>query len=285
MATAFMGGEISRAVVDFAGRLARVGNETLTARWPEPGREGHRWHGYLETARDVALHLNLMLNRLTCELLAGRSLDRPALICAVHHRAYRDLTGALVAVDDEEFDRPPDEREWPIRTVISHITDAELGFSLLIDWAVERSRMGDDRPIEMARSLMEPHYERLQDAGDMDAMMSQYESLHRGVISNLLDLAPADLDAMNVWWEGYEIPVWFRMHRFEAHLREHVIQIDKALGMLGRSPTEAERLARLLHQSLADLEVALLFCSSGGTATVVEQAAEFDRCRLLLQSI
>jgi hypothetical protein len=35
------------------------------------------------------------------------------------------------------------------------------------------------------------------------------------------------------------------MARWSSHLREHTIQVEKTLAMLGRAPTEPERLIRL----------------------------------------
>jgi len=44
------------------------------------------------------------------------------------------------------------------------------------------------------------------------------------------------------------------MHRFEEHMRQHTIQVDKTRIALGHPPTEAERLVRNLHNALAGLE-------------------------------
>jgi len=44
------------------------------------------------------------------------------------------------------------------------------------------------------------------------------------------------------------------MHRFEEHMRQHTIQVDKTLVALGHPPTEAERLVRNLYGALAGLE-------------------------------
>src|SRR6266511_2424547 len=47
----------------------------------------------------------------------------------------------------------------------------------------------------------------------------------------------------------------FRMHRFEEHLRQHTIQIDKTLAVIA-PPTEAHRLVRNIYNALADVESA-----------------------------
>jgi hypothetical protein len=43
------------------------------------------------------------------------------------------------------------------------------------------------------------------------------------------------------------------MHRFEEHLRQHTIQLDKTLAVV-RPPTEAHRLVRNVYNALADVE-------------------------------
>ena len=45
------------------------------------------------------------------------------------------------------------------------------------------------------------------------------------------------------------------MHRFEEHLRQHTIQLDKTLAVI-RPPTEAHRLVRNIYNALADVESA-----------------------------
>jgi hypothetical protein len=51
------------------------------------------------------------------------------------------------------------------------------------------------------------------------------------------------------------MPIRFRMHRFEGHLRQHTIQLDKTLAVI-RPPTEAHRLVRNIYNALADVETA-----------------------------
>jgi hypothetical protein len=52
--------------------------------------------------------------------------------------------------------------------------------------------------------------------------------------------------------------VRFRLHRFDSHVRQHVIQVDKTIAALGQSPNEAKRLVRLIYAALADVNAALI---------------------------
>jgi hypothetical protein len=83
----------------------------------------------------------------------------------------------------------------------------------------------------------------------------------RARLDGLLDaaaerFAPLDADALAVpgRWSGLPVTVDFRLGRFASHIREHTIQVDKTLAMIGRTATEAERLARLAGSTYGRLE-------------------------------
>ena len=50
------------------------------------------------------------------------------------------------------------------------------------------------------------------------------------------------------------IPIDFRLGRYGSHIREHTIQVDKTLAMIGRQSTEVERVVRLILGSYGRLE-------------------------------
>jgi len=65
---------------------------------------------------------------------------------------------------------------------------------------------------------------------------------------------PSDWTHDATFWDG-EKPIRFRMHRFEAHMIQHTVQVDKTLEWLDLGPTEARRLARVLYRDLAAVEM------------------------------
>jgi hypothetical protein len=77
--------------------------------------------------------------------------------------------------------------------------------------------------------------------------------VHRRVLRELDGLPDADLERNAMFWDG-EKPIRFRMHRFEAHMIQHTVQVDKALVWIDRAPTEARRLVRVLYSDLAAVE-------------------------------
>jgi len=48
--------------------------------------------------------------------------------------------------------------------------------------------------------------------------------------------------------------VEFRLHRLDAHLRQHTVQIEITLEVLGQAPSEAQRLVSLIYGALADVD-------------------------------
>ncbi len=204
-------------------------------------------------------------------------------ILAQHQRAYRDLTGALVGVREDEFDLAPSEGEWPLRTILYHIAMAERGFHALIDWAVARQRGGDVLSIEMADDHRDAVSDPIVEHGTMAEVLERYAALHSRVLTDFTSLDAADLDASNVWWEGYEVPVRFRLHRFDAHLREHTIQVDKTLAGIGHPASEPEPLARLMHCALGQVEGALFGASDTSQDVQHSVATDLDSLIAFMQ--
>jgi len=244
----------------FADALATLSDARLVQDWPRPAQPGAFWYGYDDIAREVAFRVYVQL----CELAAGIETQRHPTaseaqrILAQHQVAYRDLTGALAGVHEQEFDLLPAENEWPLRTILYHIALTERGFHALIHWAVARRRGGDVVSIEMPDDHRDAVSDSIDESGTLADVLDRFEALHARVLTDFASLDATVLDAPNIWWEGYEVPVRFRLHRFNAHLREHTIQVDKTLAGIGHSPSEPERLARLIHRAVGQVEGALL---------------------------
>jgi hypothetical protein len=184
-------------------------------------------------------------------------------ILAQFHRAYRDLEAVLLGVGDDLGGQLPAEGEWPVKIVVAHIIGTERQFYGRIHYAVERQRSGDNRPLEMPQADLEAfvglHLNRdVLEPLPLSAIRAAQDNLHERILADLVDLSDEDLRAPSVWWEEYPYDARFRMHRFESHLRQHTIQVEKTLVALGRGPSEAKRLARLIFGGLAEVEGNLL---------------------------
>ncbi|HEX4747526.1 MAG TPA: DinB family protein [Gaiellaceae bacterium] len=184
-----------------------------------------------------------------------------------YHESYRDLTGALAGIRDEELDRAPDEGEWPVRQVLQHMLGAESGFRTSMVLALRIGRAGQRRSAtdDEIDALNVP--EKVE--GDKRAVLDGLFRSHVRVLAELGDVRDDELDTPSEFWEATKYPVRFRMHRLEEHLRQHTVQVDKTLAGIGHPPTEAERLVRLLYQAVGRVEAAQL-----GASEVAQQAQQ-----------
>ena len=73
-------------------------------------------------------------------------------------------------------------------------------------------------------------------------------------------------------WSGFPVDVGFRQARWASHLREHTIQVEKTLAMLGQDPTEVQRLIRLVLAAWGRAE-SVVFGSVGVAESVGVLAA------------
>src|SRR5436309_3191649 len=107
--------------------------------------------------------------------------------------------------------------------------------------------------LEMAR--LRRRGSALRAAGPIESIRDRFFDTHRRVLTELADVSDAQLDIRTWFWESEPMPIRFRMHRIEEHLRQHTIQLDKTLAVI-RPPTEAHRLVRNIYNALADVETA-----------------------------
>src|SRR5579859_1065449 len=225
------------------------------------------WREYDEGLRLAFLRTFEELRGLAVAISDRRRLTRPMTsaqhILAQFHWGHRDLEAVLIGVDDEIGGHAPADGEWPVKVAIAHIVATERQFYGRIHYAVERQRSGDNRPLEMAQTDLEEFVGRqlnrdVLESQPLSAIRAAQDRLHERVLAEFVDLTDDDLRAPSVWWEEYHYEARFRMHRFESHLRQHTIQVEKILVALGRGPTEARRLARLIYAGLAEVEGSLL---------------------------
>ena len=221
--------------------------------WREYDEEGLRFTLLLaqHEVRDLAVRLAAL------RAVHGPPRTQAERILGQYHLAYRDLTGVLAGVRDEDLDRPPAEGEWPVREALLHMLGAESGFLGTVQWAraPDPPRDEADRQVRW-RAWREQHGYAAPpslDGGIREVRNALFE-VHRRVLTELADLTDESLERPAFFWDGAK-PIRFRLHRFEAHLVQHTIQVEKTLAALGRGPTEAHRLVRVLYRDLAPVEM------------------------------
>ena len=68
---------------------------------------------------------------------SGRRLSNAQRILAQYHAAYMDLQAVLLGVEEQYFEAPPAQGEWPVRRVLAHIVGADMGFYVAIKFALD----------------------------------------------------------------------------------------------------------------------------------------------------
>lgn len=246
------------------GRLAEVTHALGDADLEQP----YQWRAHREGVRFALLGTYHELRDLAVTLAGERAAQGPPVTRAQralvpYHAAYRELQAVLLSVDDETYDQPPGPGEWPMRDVVGHIVAAERRFFTLVHYGIEcqREEQGPSRlPEGYLEQVMEPsdEFRAVVYEGTLQELLGYYEQLHRRALTEFSAIGDEELQAPSLWWEGEELSLQYRLHRFDAHLRQHTIQAVKTLAALGRRPTEAAQLLRDVYEALAGLESVLI---------------------------
>ncbi|HEV8230495.1 MAG TPA: DinB family protein [Candidatus Limnocylindria bacterium] len=248
---------VTQAVEELVRAMAGLSDADMGRAW--------KWRDYDEEGLRFALLMTHHELRDLAARLASRREREPSeteRILAQYHQAYRDLTGVLAAVRTEDLDTPPEEGQWPVRDVAAHMLGAEWGFLAVNRFALERQRAGNaiEPSGDEFRAFQAPYREQriaaeaAVAAGAIGEIRNAFFDVHRRVLRELAGVTDAELAAPAWFWENEAMPIRFRLHRFEAHLRQHTIQLDKTLAVV-RPPTEAHRLVRNIYNALADVEM------------------------------
>jgi hypothetical protein len=243
----------------------------------------YRWRAHQEGVRFALLGAMHELRALAVSLAAERRRAGPPLTRAHHalaqyHAAYRDLDAALLGITEEEYSRPPAPGEWPLRYVYGHMVGAERNFFALGHYGLRRQREGGDLPPRLpdgeANRLLGPFEEfyAIMEKGTRAEMAAYHAIQHDRALAEL-DGDDSEIDGPSLWWEDEEYTLEYRIHRMEAHLRQHTIQIDKTRDQLGSPATEARRLLRLVYNALAEAEGALIGAPALGATEQAQTAA------------
>ena len=240
--------------------------------WREYDEEGLRFALLMthHELRDLAVRLSA---------LPQAAPTQAQRILAQYHQAYRDLTGVLAGVRTEDLDRVPAEGEWPLRETLKHMLGAEHGFLAVNRFALVHHRAGKhEEPPDEEWPVFRGDYAAPPDAvdGTIDDIRNSFFAIHRRILRELDDITDAEIELPAWFWDA-DKPIRFRLHRFEEHIRQHTIQLDKTLAVI-RPATEAHRLVRNIYNALADVEsseVPAPDLRAQTAATIVERAASF----------
>jgi hypothetical protein len=238
----------------------RIPDVALTKNWVWPGQTNR-----------PSIRVGLYLLYHTLEEAAakvdgwdGYIASRPSQarrILAQATTARWDFHGLLLPLETPDLDRPPGGGEWTLRETLAHVVVAQALYTLRTAYWARQPRVGgplSTQPDLPVTSLPDAAWS----AGTLREIERRLDTaldLSVGLLGNLDE--SVELDKLALWY-GFDVTVRFRLHVFAMHLREHTIQVEKTLAMLGRQPTEVERIARICLGAYGHLEGSLLCYSA-----------------------
>jgi len=225
--------------------------------WKDYDGEGIRF-AFFRTLEDLLTLETFQLSR------RKKGLSQTQQILSGYHLAFRDLQAALLGVGEAEYERIPAENEWSLRKVLTHIVEADLLFYVAIKNGLNDHRLRDGKLSKVTEKVWEDisgtNDEEVDNilAGPINAALAYHEAAHAKTLSVLADISDEELEKKSLYWEKEAMTFRFRLHRFESHMRQHTVQMDKTLDMLDLHPNEIKRLLRLVYNGLARAENAMM---------------------------
>jgi hypothetical protein len=204
----------------------------------------------------------------------GRAADLVAPATA----ARWDLQGILVQLPDATWDADPGGGEWTVRQTLGHIIGGQRGYAAATAWW-QAQALPVDANLPTARPNV---YETLpsdeeEEAGTPAELHARLDEVLDRSTERLAGLPPDRL-AFGTRWVGFALDIGFRLGRWSSHIREHTVQVEKTLVMIGHTPTEVDRLIRLILAEWGRAE-AVVYGSADGEEALTVLAAAAARAR------
>jgi hypothetical protein len=189
---------------------------------------------------------------------AGGASIGPAVPPLADMAAARwELHGVLLPLRDDDWDADPGGGEWTVRRTVAHIIGSQRSYGWYNAWYLTKGVVGAevDRPSD-EEFPPEPTDDE-DGVGDPAAVLARFDEIVDANVAASAGLSPEAM-GVSARWSGVPVTIDFRLGRYGSHIREHTIQVDKTLAMLGRQPTEVERLVRLILGTYGRLEASLI---------------------------
>jgi hypothetical protein len=237
----------ARATVDETLRsLLAVPDGALAKDWP--------WRGGGADVRYGLYHLYEHVEKAQASAARGGGKTTQAgLILGQATAALWDLHGLLLPLGDV-LDREPGGGEWTARRTLAHVISVQRSYASHTAYAVHRLRHDLSLPLRTP----EEFYRRVPEEGfvegDLAAIRRRIDEWHDAGVGWLCEVDDDATMAAGTIWAGFDVEVRFRLHRWPSHVREHTIQLEKTLAMLGHRSTEVARIVRIIAHAYGRLE-------------------------------
>lgn len=159
-----------------------------------------------------------------------------------------DLHGVLHPLDGALLDADPGSDQWPIRTVLGHTISSQRGYAWGSSWwqaqgfSIDDPQLPKRVPEEIGKALPKDRDEAQGSLAEVSRNLDAILDLSAERLAGL----PDERSAYGARWAGFAVTVGFRFGRWSSHIREHTIQVEKTLAMVGHQQPEPARLVRNL---------------------------------------
>jgi hypothetical protein len=195
---------------------------------------------------------------------AGVERGRAADLIAPAKSALWDLQGILLQLPEAAWDANPGGEEWTVRQTLGHVIGGQRGYGAATAWWQALALPpGDDLPTERPPVYDELPGDEEEAAGTPAQVCARLDEVLDQSTERLAGL-PADRLALGTRWAGFAVDVGFRLGRWSSHFREHTIQVEKTMVMIGHTPTEVDRLIRLILGAWGRAEAVIYGSADGG---------------------
>ncbi|HEV2036843.1 MAG TPA: DinB family protein [Candidatus Dormibacteraeota bacterium] len=181
-----------------------------------------------------------------------------------------DLHAVMLPLAESDLDADPGEEQWTIRKTLRHTLGAQDWFGRVLNDSVRLLAADAPVPLDMPDQILadfgpRPPYAK----GTIPEILALFDTLMDRALTAVDELEVMGKLDVPINWFGAPVTQGYFAHRQSAHLREHTIQIDKTLQLLGRTPTEAQRIARAQARAFAGM-----LCAPA--ATVADKLGEAE---------
>lgn len=198
---------------------------------------------------------------------------RAAEIIAPSTAARWELQGVLIQLPDAAWDADPGGGEWTVRQTLGHVIAGQRGYGAATAWWQAQSLPADDNlPTERPPFWEELPEDEEESVGSPAEVRARLDEILDRTTERLAGLPPDRLP-LGTRWAGFPVDIGFRLGRWSSHFREHTIQVEKTMVMIGHTPTEVDRLIRLIFGAWGRAEAAVYGSADGAEGIAALEAA------------
>lgn len=246
--------------------LRTIPDANLTDPWGwKGGSEEEVRYGFYRIAESIEL---AAIDAAAAIRTTGSERGRTAERIAPATAARWDLQGLLLSLADATWDADPGGGEWTIRQTLGHVILGQRGYAATCGWWQERAYRADDPalPAHAPDSIFDELPTEEAEAEGTPAEIRERLDDVLDVATERLAGLPGDRLGFGARWSGFAVDVGFRISRWSSHFREHTIQVEKTLVVIGHQPSENDRLVRHVLAAWGRAEAVVYGAIEGGEA-------------------